>query len=421
MPRFDARQAKQIPPGDHITIDGFPGLRLQATETRRSWTYRYKSPVDDRMRQIKLGEWPAMSYAAAIAEWEKLRSARDAGGDPAAAKRVGKEPATTPSDYTVRRLCGDYLTGHVERHRKAKGADIIRRTFANKLAAIGHLPAETITRKQAFDLLESCAGTPALAKTLRSALGAAWDYALDAGRIPENSPNWWRLVMRGRLRSKGKKVDGERITEKRVLSETEVGELIRWMPNFSQTLNDVLTLYLWTGTRGAEIVAMEVGEFTDEKDGLWWTIPKAKTKNANRASATDLRVPMIGRAEQIVRRRIDVAKKGFLFPSTAAAGHKDQKLIQQSVYYRQPYCKNAPKEQRTRLPVSHWAPHDLRRTVRTMLASMECPHEVAESILGHVLPGVTGVYNRHSYDKERRVWLTRLSERLEQLAITRPS
>ncbi|MDR5800678.1 integrase family protein [Caballeronia sp. LZ001] len=418
--RFDARQAKQIPPGEHITIDGFPGLRLQATETRRSWTYRYKSPVDERMRQIKLGEWPAMSYAAAIAEWEKLRSARDAGADPAAAKRAGKDAAATPSQYTVRKLCDDFLAGHVERHRKAKGADIIRRIFANKLTTIAHLPAESITRKQAFDLLESCAATPALAGTLRSALGGAWEYALDAGRLPDTSPNWWRLIMRGRLRSKGRKVEGARVVTKRVLSDTETGELIRWMPNFSQTLNDVLTLYLWTGTRGSEIVSMEVQEFTEEQDGLWWTVPKAKTKNVNRASATDLRVPIIGRAEQIVRRRMQIAKKGFLFPSTAAAGHKDQKLIQQSVYYRQPYCKNAPKEQRTRLPVSHWAPHDLRRTVRTMLASMECPHDVAESILGHVLPGVAGVYNRHTYDKERRVWLTRIAEKMEQLAITRP-
>ncbi|SAK88817.1 Phage integrase [Caballeronia fortuita] len=419
--RFDARQAKQIPPGEHITIDGFPGLRLQATETRRSWTYRYKSPVDDRMRQIKLGEWPSMSYAAAIAEWEKLRSARDAGDDPAAAKRVAKNPAAASSEYTVRNLCDDFLAGHIERHRKPKGADIIRRIFAGKLGAIAHLPAASITRKQAFDLLESCSSTPTLAGALRSALGGAWEYALDAGRIPDTSPNWWRLVMRGRLRSKGKKVDGERVTAKRVLSDAEVGELLRWLPNFSQTLDDVLTLYLWTGTRGSEIVSMEAGELSEEKDGFWWTVPKSKTKNANRPSATDLRVPLVGRAEQIVRRRLQAVKTGFLLPSQSAAGHKDQKLIQQSVYYRQPYCKNAPQEQRTRLPVSHWAPHDLRRTVRTMLASMECPHEVAESILGHVLPGVTGVYNRHSYDKERRVWLTRLSERLEQLAITRPS
>jgi hypothetical protein len=45
------------------------------------------------------------------------------------------------------------------------------------------------------------------------------------------------------------------------------------LPNFSRTLNDVLTLYLWTGTRGSEIVSMEKSEFRDEEDGFWWTVP----------------------------------------------------------------------------------------------------------------------------------------------------
>jgi integrase len=99
--------------------------------------------------------------------------------------------------------------------------------------------------------------------------------------------------MRGRLRSKGRKVGGDRITTKRALTDAEVGELIRWLPNFSQTLNDVLTLYLWTGARGSEIVGMEKSECTDGEDAFWWIVPKAKTKNVNRASASDLRVPQI--------------------------------------------------------------------------------------------------------------------------------
>jgi hypothetical protein len=126
-----------------------------------------------------------MSYAAAIAEWEKLRLARDAGADPAVAERNGRDPATKPSDYTVRKLCEDYLTGHVERQRKSKGAVIIRRLFASKIESIAAVPAETLSRKQAFDLLEGLASTPALAATLRSAPGAAWECALDAGRLPD--------------------------------------------------------------------------------------------------------------------------------------------------------------------------------------------------------------------------------------------
>lgn len=73
--------------------------------------------------------------------------------------------------------------------------------------------------------------------------------------------------------------------------------------------------------------------------------------------------------------------------------------------------------QRTRLTVTHWSPHDLRRTSRTMIASMGCPHEIGEALLGHVLPGVGGIYNLHQYDAERRLWLQRLSDRLDALLV----
>ena len=103
-----------------------------------------------------------------------------------------------------------------------------------------------------------------------------------------------------------------------MLSEAETGELIRWLPNFTSLADDALTLYLWTCIRGAEIRAMEASEITEERDGLWWTVPKSKTKGARHPLATDLRVPLVGRAEAVVRRRLAEAPKGYLFPSTGA-------------------------------------------------------------------------------------------------------
>lgn len=225
--------------------------------------------------------------------------------------------------------------------------------------------------------------------------------------------------MRGKLRSMGKKIDGERIgATKRVLTDEETGRLINWLPNFSRAITDALELYLWTGTRGAEIVAMEGRDITEEPDGLWWTIPKSKTKNAKREDASDLRVPLVGRAESVVRRRMDLYGKSFLFPNRSGGGHIEQSIVQTKVFYHQPYSKTSPLSGRPRLTVTHWSPHDLRRTVRTMLASMDCPKEVAESILGHMLEGIEGVYNRHRYDRQRREWLLKLSARLEQLAVS---
>ena len=418
--KFDARAAKLLPAGQHLLVDGCPGLRLEASETRRTWTYRYRSPVDDKMRQVKVGQWPAMSLPAAMLEWESLRARRDAGEDPAANKRaarVAQVVATRQAGYTVRRLCEDYLVGHVERHRKARGAKEMRRILEKYTVPIADREAASITRRDAFDLLESLANIPVTAQSLRGELGAAWDYALDAGRLPEDTPNWWRLVMRGRLRSKGRTRAGESIgAGKRVLKDAEVGELLRWLPNFSTLVADALTLYLWTGTRGSEIVSMEAREISQERDGWWWTIPKAKTKNARYEHATDLRVPLVGRALAVVRRRLKLSD-GWLFPNSKDDGqHSHQTAVASQVYNRMPYSKVQQVSGLAQLPVTHWSPHDLRRTTRTMLAALECPAEIAEAILGHMQPGIQGVYNLHSYDKERRLWLTRLDVRLEALA-----
>ncbi|MGU7817064.1 tyrosine-type recombinase/integrase [Burkholderia sp. AW49-1] len=421
--RFDARVASKLPSGEHLTFESFPGLRLQASTSRKSWTYRYKSPIDGRMRQVKLGEWPAMSFAAAISAWEQNRIKRDSGTELSARHRKRAETTArrSPTSYTVRELCRDYLEGHVEVNRKTKGALEVARIFKAMLGPIADASAATITRAQAFDFLESYRSTPVLAARLRMELGCAWNYGLDAGRLPENSANWWKDVLRGRLKSKGRKIDGIYTgTQKRVLSIDELGTLIRWLPNFSSTVADALTLYLWTGTRGGEIVAMERTEIAEEADGLWWTIPKHKTKGLNNEKATDLRVPLIGRAEVVVRRRLDQIKGTMLFPSLNGTS-MNQAVIQHGVYYYQPYCKIAPEYDRPRLPVTHWSAHDLRRTTRTLLAMLGCPNDIAESVLGHVRPGIIGVYNRHTYDRERREWLTQLSHRLESISETYPA
>lgn len=413
--KFDARIAKQLKPDTHLAFDQFPGLRLEATASRRSWIYRFKSPVDGRMRQQKLGEWPAMAYGAAISAWEELRSRRDSGEDPVLARKKAKQSsAHSPESYTVRQLCEDFLTGYIERHRDSTGAGQVRRRIMGKIGPIADLPASSVTRAQAYDLLKGEQQAPRNAAVLRSELGAAWDHALDSGRLLEDTPNWWRQIMKGKLKSQGRKVDGEVKNTARVLSTDELRTLVPWLPNLSETVSDILTFYLWTALRGGEIVQMEGKELSEEPDGLWWTIPKSKTKNKNRPAATDHRVPLTGRAEEIARRRLAEHGKRYLFP-TNGSDFITQKSVQAIVWEHQPYGMEKTGLPRPVLPVNHWSPHDLRRTSRTMLAAIGCPREIAEAILGHIQPGIVGVYNRHDYDKEKRVWLTRLSAHLETL------
>lgn len=425
---FDARAAKLLPAGQHCTISECPGLRLEASTTKKSWIYRYKSPVDGKMRQTKIGEWPAVSLAAATVEWERLRSQRAVGADPSVAKRAerGQQKADAAAErerrvmevISVADICDNYLVKYIEKNRSEKGAAEVRRMFATMLGEVGAVRAVDVTRAVAFDLIESHAHIPVQAAKLRAEIGAAWDYALDSGRLAESVPNWWRLIMRGKLRSKGRMIQGAPAgVIKRVLSEAELGKVIQFLPNFSRLVEDSLTLYLWTCARGSEIMAMHASEITEEGDGLWWTVPKEKTKNSWREHATDFRVPLVGRAERIVRRRLVIADGGFLFPSKqCASGHVEQKNVASQVWLHMPYSATRPEYQRPRLPVERWAPHDLRRSSRTQLAALGCPDEVGEAILGHMKQGITGVYNRHAYDKERREWLTRLDPHLEQLA-----
>lgn len=425
---FDARQAKLLPAGQHFTISECPGLRLEASQTKKAWIYRYKSPVDHRMRQTKIGEWPAMSLAAATVEWEKLRDARANGADPSAAKRSerAQERAAAEAErerkatetLTLGLVCDNYLVKYVDKNRGAKGAAEVRRMFEKMLGEYADVKAVDVTRAVAFDLIESFAHIPVQAAKLRAEIGAAWDYALDSGRLPETAPNWWKLILRGKLRSKGRVLQGKQIgTAKRVLSEQELRVVIPWLPNFSRLVEDVLTLYLWTMARGSEIVAMHASEFTDEADGLWWNVPKEKTKNRRRDNAIDFRVPLVGRAEAVVRRRLQNANGGWLFVSNGEYGHVEQKTISASVWMHMPYSKTRPEYVRPRLTVEKWAPHDLRRSSRTILASLGCPDEVAEEMLGHMKKGILGTYNLHSYDAAKREWAPRLSERLEHLAI----
>jgi len=359
-----------------------------------------------------------MSLGAAVAEWQKLKDARDSGHDAAAQKKQARQ-AKSEKVYTIEQCVHDYYLGHLKVNRQALGANAVYSRLLKAIEPMGGSAASSVTRRIAFDLILSLSDTPVCAKSVRNELGAAWALALDAGKLDENTPNWWREILAGKLRSKGAMRDGERKgTAKRTLSETEIHTLLTVdLLRFSQQVQDFLVLQLWTCTRGAEIVNMRREHITDETDGVWWTVPKALTKGRNNPSATDLRVPLAGRALEVVQR---LRGQQWLFPSVShkgVTGPQKQTYMESKVHYLQPYSNVKPEHVRERLTVTHWSPHDLRRTGRTMLAQMGCPNEVAESILGHVRPGVQGVYDLHAYNSERRHWLTLWSDKLASLAV----
>ena len=61
-----------------------------------------------------------------------------------------------------------------------------------------------------------------------------------------------------------------------------------------------------------------------------------------------------------------------------------------------------------------WVIHDIRRTVRTRLASLRVSDLVAEMVIGHGRKGIQRVYDQHTYEAEMRealeLWAARLRD-----------
>ena len=60
-------------------------------------------------------------------------------------------------------------------------------------------------------------------------------------------------------------------------------------------------------------------------------------------------------------------------------------------------------------------PHDLRRTAASFMTSMGISRLVVSKILNYVESGITAVYDRHSYDAEKRQALVRWAGKMDEI------
>lgn len=74
---------------------------------------------------------------------------------------------------------------------------------------------------------------------------------------------------------------------------------------------------------------------------------------------------------------------------------------------------------RAALGISDATPQDLRRTAASHMTSIGISRLVVSKILNHAEPGVTAVYDRHSYDHEKRAALDLWGARLEEIISAR--
>ena len=148
-------------------------------------------------------------------------------------------------------------------------------------------------------------------------------------------------------------------------------------------------LLLLTGQRLAKVAGMRWDDVGP--DGVW----RIRTEAREKGNAGDLPLPPI--ALEIIRSRPRIAGNPHIF-----AGRGDRPLSQ----FR--YGKRKLDQSSG---ASGWVLHDMRRTARSLMSRAGVSSEHAERVLGHIIPGVEGVYDRHKYEREKGMALATL-ERL---------
>jgi integrase len=76
------------------------------------------------------------------------------------------------------------------------------------------------------------------------------------------------------------------------------------------------------------------------------------------------------------------------------------------------------------IKIPAWRTHDLRRTAATGLQRLGINLQVIEAVLGHVggsRSGIVGVYQRHSFDAEKRTALEAWAREVERIVDGKPA
>jgi integrase len=162
-----------------------------------------------------------------------------------------------------------------------------------------------------------------------------------------------------------------------VLSDTELGAI--WRCTFRATLPTwyarVVRLLVLTGCRRSEIA----GAHWEWIRGDWLEIPGERFKTGR---VHQVHLTAMARAEMPA----PAGEAGAIFGRPTNWGRYKRALDRA--------CG-----------VAGWTLHDVRRSVASGLQRLGERPEVIEAVLGHVIPGVAGIYRRHDFRDERRVAL----------------
>ena len=145
-------------------------------------------------------------------------------------------------------------------------------------------------------------------------------------------------------------------------------------------------LLLLTGQRKAALRSMKFDQIDDA--GVW-TIAKQERQ---KTSAGSLQLPE--QAMKIIAAQPRISGNPHVFPPPNSAN----KVALDAA------CG-----------VKGWTLHDCRRTARSLMSRAGIRPDISERVLGHVIGGVEGIYDRHRYDTEKADALKRLAALIEEI------
>lgn len=338
--------------------------------------------VNGRLQRRTLGRYPAISLAAARAA--TLAIQRDVAED-----IDPREPRpSAETSITYKQLVERYRSLHLEPNTRS-AADIYGSLSHRSLRHLLTRAIEGIRKAELVEVLDGlmAAGTPQAAVNILRRLKMLFNWAVDRDLIAANPCE--------RIRPPAKTVERDR-----VLSDQEIAAIWNATSELPTPFGEMYRMFLLTGQRRSEVATMQWSEVTADT----WTIPREKVKKDRPHT-----VPLSTSAQNVLARlsRLPrLAEDGFVFTTTGGASASSN--------FHKVKCEL------DRLSgVTGWTIHDIRRTVRSKLAELGVPREVARKVLNHEDGKVDRIYNRHEYLAEKREALTLLDQQLRRL--TRPA
>jgi integrase len=367
--------ALAVPDGksEIIAFDDMPGfgVRVRRGGSKR-FIYQYKLNGTNRRVTFKEANVKRARAAAQI-----LAAKVTLGSDPA----LEKESTHDAAGDTFKRCLERYFA-RPQGRRRASTLQEYRRHLQRNLAPLHRLHIKKIDRRRVADELARLTveiGAVQSNRT-RASLNAFLNWCIGEGYLDTN-------VAAATNKN-------EEVPRSRVLDDQELRTIWHTLPDDSD-YRDIIRLLILTAARLREISELRWSPEVNLTEATI-TLPPARTKN-HRIHVIPLSAPAL----QILRERARNGEREFVFGagSRGFSGFSKAKRL---------------LDEKTKLAA--WVVHDLRRTAATGLAKLVQPH-IVECVLGHVggfKAGVSGVYNLHAYEQEKRqaldLWGKHVSE-----------